>query len=140
MKMGGIMVETRHGTSLQALRMRLRYRVGAELAAFAGFAVQSHPHAVELLDGLRHEDGVVGEDARLEIAGVLALHADARARKICAAEIDRAAVEDQHLEVHPWTERPFQPFRQRRVFVEVLAEGRTRLLGVDEAYLHALPH
>ena len=102
--------------------------------------MQSHPHAVELLDGLRYEGGVVGEDARLEVAGVGSLHADARARKICAAEIDRVAVEDQHLEVHPRTEHPLQPLDERRVLVEILAEGWSRLLGVDEAHLHAFAH
>ncbi len=140
MKMHGIMVETRHGTSLQAHRKRLRYRVGAELAAFAGFAVQSHPHAVELLDGLRHEGGVVGEDARLEVAGVLALHADARAGEVGATDIHFLAVEHQQFEVDTRTECPFHPFDERRVLVEILAEGGTGFLGVDEAHLHALPH
>ena len=134
------LVETRHGTSLQAHRMRLRYRVGAELAAFAGFAVQSHPHAVELLDGLRHEGGFVGEDARLEIAGVLALHADARTGEVGAADIHLLTVEHQQLEVDARTERPFHPLDERRVLVEILAEGGTGFLGVDEAHLHAFAH
>ena len=151
MKFGGIMeyamcerkntlVETRHGTSLQAHRMRLRNRVGAELAAFAGFAVQSHPHAVELLDGLRHEGGLVGEDARLEIAGVFALHADARSGEVGAADIHLLTIEHQQFEVDARTERPFHPLDERRVSVEILAEGGTGFLGVDEAHLHALPH
>ncbi len=118
----------------------LRYRVGAVLAAFAGFAVQSHPHAVELLDGLRHEGGVVGEDARLEVAGVLALHADARAGEVGAADIHLLTVEHQQFEVDTRTECPFHPFDERRVLVEILAEGGTGFLGVDEAHLHALPH
>ena len=134
------LVETRHGTSLQAHRMRLRYRVGAELAAFAGFAVQSHPHLVELLHRLLHQLGFVGEDARLEVAGVLALHADARAGEVGAADIGLLAVEHQQLEVDARAEHPFQPLDERRVLVEILAEGGTGFLGMDEAHLHALPH
>ena len=80
------------------------------------------------------------EEARLEVAGVGPFHADARAGKVRAAEIDRAAVEDQHLEMDPRTEHPLQSFRQRRVLVEVLAEGGAGFLGVDEAHLNSLAH
>lgn len=102
--------------------------------------MQSHPHAVELLDGLRHEGGVVGEDARLEIAGILALHADACTGEVGTADIHLLTVEHQQFEVDARTERPFHPLDERRVLVEILAEGRSGFLGVDEAHLHALPH
>ena len=86
--------------------------------------MQSHPDLIELLHGLTHQFGFVGEEARLEVAGVGPFHPDACAGEVRAAEIDCAAVEDQHLEVDPGTEHPFQSFRQRRVLVEVLAEVR----------------
>ena len=118
----------------------LRYRVPAVLPSQALPAVQSHPDLVELLHGLTHQLGFAGEDTRLEVAGVGPFHPDARTGEVRTAEIDRAAVEDQHLEVDPGTEHPFQSFRQRRVFVEVLSEGRSGFFGVDEAHLHALAH
>ena len=46
------------------------------------------------------------EEARLEVAGVGPFHPNARAGEVRAAEIDRAAVEDQHLEVDTGTEYP----------------------------------
>ena len=55
---------------------------------------------------------LVGEEDRLEVAGVGPFHPDACAGEVRAAEIDRAAVEDQHLKVDPGTEHPLQPFRQ----------------------------
>ena len=64
------------------------------------------PHVVELVHRLFHDFGLVGKDARLEVASVGPFHADARASEVCAAEIDRAAVEDQHLEVDTGTEYP----------------------------------
>lgn len=117
-----------------------RYRVPAVLPPQAFRAVQSHPDLIELLHGLAHQLGFVGEDTRLEVAGVGPFHPDACAGEVRAAEIDRATVEDQHLKMDPRAEHPFQPFRQRRVFVEVLAEGGAGFLGVDEAHLHALAH
>lgn len=117
-----------------------RNRIPAVLPPQALRAVQAHPHLVELLHGLAHQFGLVGEEARLEVTGVGPFHPDARAREVRAAEIDRTAVEQQHLEVDPRAKHPLQPTCQRRVFVEVLAEGGTRFLGVDEAHLHALTH
>ena len=89
---------------------------------------------------MQHEGGIVGEDACLEVAGVLALHADARAGEVGAADIHLLTVEHQQFEVDARTERPFHPLDERRVLVEILAEGGTGFLGVDEAHLHALPH
>ena len=47
-----------------------RYRVPAVLPPQAFRAVQSHPDLIELLHGLAHQFGLVGEDTRLEVAGV----------------------------------------------------------------------
>jgi len=127
-------------TSLICANFPSRHWITAVLPSQAFRAVQSHPYLVELLHGLAHQFGFVGEEARLEVAGVGPFHPDARAREVRAAEIDHAAVEDQHLKVDPRAEHPLQSFRQRRVFVEVLAEGRSRFLGVDEPHLHALAH
>ena len=114
------------------------YRIAAEGAAPAGFAVAAHPHLVELVHRLLHNHGVVGEDAGLEVAGIFTLHPDARAGKVGAADIDFLAIEDEHLKVHARTERPFHPVDERRVLVEVLAKRRSRFLGVDEPNFNAL--
>lgn len=98
--------------------------------------VLAHPYLIELLHCLLHNRGVVGEDAGLEVAGVFALHTDARAGKVGAADIDFLAIEDEHLKVHARTERPFHPVDERRVLVEILTERRSRFLGVDEPYFH----
>ena len=113
------------------------YRVAAEGATPAGFAVTAHPYLIELAHRLLHNHGVVGEDAGLEVAGVFALHPDSGAGKVGAADIDFLAIEDEHLEVHARTERPFHPVDERRILVEILTERRSRFLGVDEPYFHA---
>ena len=68
--------------------------------------MQSHPYFVELLHGLAHQLRLIGEDTRLKVAGVGSFHADARAGEVRAAEIGRAAVKDEHLEVNTGTEHP----------------------------------
>ena len=113
------------------------YRVAAEGAALAGYAMAAHPHLVELVHCMFHNHRVVGEDAGLEVAGIFTLHPDARAGKVGAADIDFLAIEDEHLEMHARTERPFHPVDERGVLVEVLAERRSGFLGVDEPYFNA---
>lgn len=113
------------------------YRIAAVRTALAGFAVAAHPHLVELVHCLFHNHRVVGEDAGLEVAGIFTLHPDARAGKVGAADIDFFTIEDEHLEMHARTERPFHPVDERRVLVEILTERRSRFLGVDEPYFHA---
>lgn len=114
------------------------YRVATEGAALAGMTVLAHPYLIELLHCLFHNHRVVGEDAGLEVAGIFALHPDARAGKVGAADVRLLAIEDEHLEVHARTERPFHPVDERRVLVEILAERRSRFLGVDEPDSNAL--
>ena len=97
----------------------------------------AHPYLIELVHCLLHNHGVVGEDAGLEVAGVFALHPDARAGEVGAANIDFFAIEDEHLEVYARTERPFHPVDERRVLVEVLAERQSRFLGMDKPNCNA---
>ena len=98
----------------------------------------AHPHSVELVHRLLHNHGVVGEDAGLEVAGVFALHTNARTGEVGAADIDFLAIEDEYLEVYARTECTFHPVDERGVLVEVLAERRSRFLGVDEPDFNAL--
>ena len=99
--------------------------------------VLAHPYLIELLHCLLQNRGVVGEDADLEVAGVFALHPDARTGEVGAADVRLLAIEDEHLEMHARTERPFHPVDERRILVEILTERRSRFLGVDEPYFHA---
>lgn len=72
----------------------------------ARLAVAACPHIVELLHGLLDNLWVIGQDARLEVTLIAALHADARPREVGAADVHLLAVKDQHLEVHPGTQHP----------------------------------
>ena len=97
----------------------------------------SYPNRIELVHGLLDQLGIVGEDAGLEVAGAVAFHADACAGEVSAADVGNLVIENQNLEMYPWTKRPFQAIKQVRVFVEVLAEGGTWLFGMDEPHLNA---
>ena len=66
------------------------------------------PHIIKLLHGLFDDLWLIGQDARLEVALVAALHADACPREVRAADVHFLAVKDQHLEVYPGTKHPFQ--------------------------------
>ena len=57
--------------------------------------------------------------------------------KVGAADIDFFTIEDEHLEMHARTERPFHPVDERRVLVEILAKRRSRFLGMDEPNFNA---
>ena len=92
----------------------------------------AYPNGIELVHGLLNQFGVVGEDASLEVACAFSFHADACTSEVGATDVGHLAVEDQNLEMYPRTERPFKIIEQSRIFVEVLAEGGTWLLGVDE--------
>ena len=92
----------------------------------------AYPNGVELVHGLLNQFGVVGEDARLEVAGAFSIHADACPGEVCAANVGRLAVEDQYFEMHSRTECPFKTIEQSWIFVEIFAEGWSRFLGMDE--------
>ena len=107
-------------------------RVTAKGFSFAAGAVFAYPYGIKLVHGLLNQFRFVGEDARLKVAGAFSFHADACTSEVCAADVGQLAVEDQDLEMHPRTECPFKAIEQCWIFVEVLAEGWTRLLGMDK--------
>ena len=111
-------------------------RVAAKGFPFTGLAVFAYPDGIELVHGLLNQFRVVGEDACLEVACAIAFHADACASEVGAADVGNLVIEDQNLEMHPWTKCPFKAIKQSRVFVEVLAERRTWLLGMDKPHLN----
>jgi hypothetical protein len=111
--------------------------VAAKGFPFTGLAVFAYPDGIELVHGLLNQFGIVGEDARLEVASAVAFHADACAGEVSAADVGNLVIKNQDLEMHPWTKCPFKAIKQSRVFVEVLAKSGTWLLGVDEPYLNA---
>lgn len=112
--------------------------VAAKGFPFTGFAVLAYPDGIELVHGLLHQLGIIGEDAGLEVASAVAFHTDACACEVGTTDVGHLAVEDQDLEMHPWTKCPFKAIKQSRVFVEVFTKRWTRLLGVDEPYLNAV--
>ena len=116
----------------------LHNRVGADVAALAFLALAATPHLVELLAGGGHEGGVIGEDARFEVAAAGRLHAHARAGEVGAAHVADLLVDDDDFEVDARAQGAFQQLGEAWVAVEVGAEVRPGLLGVDEPHLHAL--
>ena len=97
----------------------------------------TYPNIIELVHGLLNQLWIVGEDAGLEVAGAVAFHADACAGEVGAADICHLAIENKNLEMYSRTKHPFQAIKQGRIFVEVLTERWTRLLGMNESHLNA---
>ena len=97
----------------------------------------AYPDGIKLVHGLLNQFGDIGENASLEVACSFAFHADACAGEVGAADIGYLSVKDQNLEMHPRTKRPFQAFKQSRVFVEILTERWARFLGMDKPYLNS---
>ena len=115
-------------------------RVGAEIFAFAIFAVTAYPYIVKLIHRLLNDLWLVCQDASLEVASRVCLHADAGTSEVSAADIHLFTVEHQHLEMHTWAEHSLQSVIQYWVLVEILSEVRSRLLSVDESHLHSPPY
>ena len=109
-----------------------RNQVPAKVLPFAARTMFAYPYGIELVHGLLNQFGVVGEDACLKVARAFSFLADACTSEVGTADVGLLAVEDQYLEMHPRTERPFKTIEQSRVFVEVFTESWTGLLGVDE--------
>ena len=103
-------------------RKNLYDGVWAVVLALTGFAVLADPNVVKLLHGLLDDLRIIGQDAGLEVALIAALHANACPGEVSAADIYLLAVKDQHLEVNPGAEHPFQPVIQHRIPVKVLPE------------------
>ncbi len=111
--------------------------IWTDVAALAFLALAATPHLVKLLAGSGHEGGVIGEDAGLEVAAAGRLHAHARAGEVGTAHVADHLVDDDDFEVYTRAEGAFQQLGEARVAVEVGAEVRSGLLGVDEPHLHA---
>ena len=97
----------------------------------------AYPDGIELVHGLFNQFGIVGEDASLEVARSITFHADSCTGEVGASNISHLTVEDQDLEMHPWTKCSLQAIKQDRVFVEVFTERGTWLFGVDKPHLNA---
>ena len=113
------------------------YRIRTELPPFAGFAVFADPYIVELVHRLFHDFGLIGEDARFEVALAVGFHADARTRKIRTSDINLMTVEDQHFEVNTGAKHPLQSVEKHRVIIEVFSESRTWFFRMNKANLYA---
>ena len=113
-------------------------RIPTKLFPFTILTVLAYPDGIKLVHGLLNQLRIVGEDAGLEVARSIAFHANACAGEVGAADIGHLAIEDQNLEMYSRTKHPLQAIKQGWVFVEVLTERGTRLLGMDEPHLNAL--
>ena len=115
--------------------MRLSNPIPTEVFPLAFGTVGSLPDAVEVVGGGIHQRWLVGEDAGLEIAVVVAFHAYAGTREVGGADVGGGTVENHYLEMHPWTEPPLQAAPQSRILVEILAEVLTWLFGVQQPHI-----
>ena len=98
------------------------------------------PDGIKLLDERIHQIGIVRQHAVLEVALSLALRAHPRAREVGRAEIRRAPVHDDALEMDARTQHPLHALPEAGIPIEVLAPIRPRFLGVDEPHLDPTPH
>lgn len=89
------------GAAKHRLFSSLNHRVGAELLAAAGFALEARPHGVELVHSSLHQGRVFGQDTRLKVAGAAAIHPQTGAGQVGAAYVGQFEVEDDNLEMHP---------------------------------------
>ena len=115
--------------------MRLSNPIPTEVFPLAFGTVGSLPDAVEMVGGGIDQQWLVGEDAGLEVAVVVAFHTYAGTCEVGGADIGYRAVENHYLEMHPWAESPFQPAPQPRILVEILAEVFARFFGVQQPHL-----
>src|SRR6185312_3952291 len=81
---------------------------------------------------------VFGDEAELEVALVVALHAEAGAGEVGRPEVEPGAVDDDDLHVHARALLHLQAaFDERAVAIEGGAEAARRQLGVEQAQLDA---
>jgi len=88
--------------------------VAAEGFSFTFGTSSPLPDAVEVVGGGIDQLRFVGEDACLEVAVVVAFHADTGTCEVGGADVGFRAVENHYLEMHPWAEFPFQPAHKPR--------------------------
>lgn len=115
--------------------MFLSNPIAAEVFPLAGLAVEPLPDAVEMVGGGVYQRRLVGEDAGLEVAVVVAFQTHAGAREVGGANIGGGAVENHYLEMNPWAESPFQPAPQPRILVKILAEVLAWFFGMKQPHI-----
>ena len=74
-------------------------RIPTKLLPFTILAVLSNPNIIKLVHGLLDQFGVVGEDARFEVARTIAFHANTCAGEVGATDVGYLSVKDQDLKV-----------------------------------------
>ena len=114
--------------------------VWTELSALAGFAMLAHPYFIELGHGTIDDFGVIGQDARLEVAFVADFHANAGTSEISTTYINLLPIEHKHLEMNTRTKHTLQAVIQHWVLVKILPKVQTRFFCMNEPYLHATPN
>ena len=82
---------------------------------------------------------VIGQNSRLEVALAVGFHTDTRTRKVCRADIGHLAIENHYLEMDSRAELALQLLIESRLLIEIRTEIRSRLLGVQQPYLHTTP-
>ena len=112
-----------------------RNPVAAEGFSFALVTSSALPDAVEVVGGGIDQRRVVGEDASLEVAVASAFHAYAGTREVGGADVGHRTVDYHYLEMHPWTESPFQSAPQSWILVEILAEILSWLFGMKQPHI-----
>ena len=102
------------------------------LAVLAEFA------EVELVDPFHHRAEVfflVGDEAGFEISAERTLGSHAGSGEICRADEALFPIDDDRFGVNARAEDALEEIAldERRIAIEVLAEARSRLLGMEEA-------
>ena len=106
--------------------------VGAIVGAATGFAGGADPDGVELFYSGLNENGVIREDASFKVSPSRAFHAEAGTGEVGGADVGGFAVNNDQFEVHARAEHPLEVCGQQRVFIEIFAEARTGLFGMNQ--------
>ena len=100
------------------------------------------PESVQLLHEGHHQLGIICQDSRFPIPAVVVFGPNPGPGQIRAAEVGEAAINDHRLGVETGTQDPFEQLRmqQVRVFVKIIPESWSRLLGMHQPDINPLPH
>lgn len=109
--------------------------IPAKILPFAVLTAMALPDAVKVVGGGIYQLRIIGEDAGLEVAVVVAFHADAGTCEVGGADVSGGAVEYHYLEMHSRAESPLQSTPQSRILVEILAEVLSRLFGMKQSHI-----
>lgn len=93
------------------------------------------PYSIELVGSSIHQRRDVGQNARFEIAGHRAFHAESSPSQIGRTYVSDLAIEDQYFEMYARTQPPLQSAPQQRIFVEIVGEVPSRLFGMNQPHL-----